>query len=217
MRRRSTKAAVLAAVAALSLTGCAGLRPGVAAEVGDTTISTDEVDAFAKGLCAYFPTSPQGPQTSARVRNIAVFLLIRSELANGYGRDLGVRVDRGAAEEAVRSIEPAVAKLPEEDRETFLDAVRGSVIGDLYATRAATDALAAKGQEATDEAIGAEQTALYQQWAEKAGVELDPRFGAWEDGAVAAKSGSLSVPADAAAPDDGEAADDEAADTKLCG
>ncbi len=212
VRRRTTRVAALVAAAAVTLTGCAGLRPGVAAEVGDAKITVAEVDGFAKGLCAYFPTTPQGGQTSAQARNVAVFLLVRSELANDYGEDLDVKVDHNAAESAVRSIEPAVAKLPADERQAFLDSVRASVIGDLYATRAATDSLAAKGQDLTEQAVNAEQGVIYQQWAEQAGIELDPRFGEWENGTVAAKSGSLSVPEEAEAP-----ATDEAADAELCG
>lgn len=200
--RRTTKLAATAAAVAIALTGCAGLRPGVAAKVGDESITTREVDDFAHGLCVYLAKSPSGPSASADARKLAVGVLVRSELANQYGRRTQLKPDQQNVEASLDSVAGAVTGLDDDERETFLDTVRESLEGEQYVTLAAQAALQSQGKEATDAAVSAEVLKLYTEWSKDADVELDPRFGTWENVDSKLVSGSLSVPVDAdAAPD----------------
>jgi peptidyl-prolyl cis-trans isomerase SurA len=48
---RQVVAGVVAAVAALTLSGCGAAGPGVAAKVGDRTVTTSDVDRLTEGYC----------------------------------------------------------------------------------------------------------------------------------------------------------------------
>ncbi len=195
MTRRTTTLAVFAVLATLALTGCAGLRPGVAAEVGGETITTREVDTFAQGLCTY-DASRSGADTNANTRSRALSILVRSALARDFGNRTALEVDQGTVNQQVEAVEAAVTDLPDEDREKFLEHVRESLVGDQYAVEAATARLTSEGQEPSNEALSQTVADLYADWADEAGVEIDPRFGTWAEVEARPGSGSLSVPAD---------------------
>lgn len=196
---RTTKLTAVAALAALMLTGCAGLRPGVAAEVGEETITIDRLDAFAEGLCAFQPD-----ESVTATRRLALRLLVRAHLAHEYASGFSSSVVPADIDETVRvNVAPAVESLSEDDREVFLDEVRDSIEGDLLAQQAALAGLGVATQPTPEEVQNA-SNALYAEWSEEAGVELDPRFGTWQDANVSELSGSLSVLADPVAePDPG--------------
>jgi hypothetical protein len=201
--RRTTKLAVPALLAAVCLTGCAGLRPGVAAEVGDDTITTHELDDFASGLCVFFKESSGSAPTSKEARTRAMSILVRSALARTYGQGTSIALDEGSVDEQVQSIAAVVKDLPKDEREKFLEEVRGSLEGDQHALQAADAKLISEGKTPDDQARSEEITNLYKQWAADQGVEIDPRFGTWSDVEVKAGSGSLSVASDAKAADTG--------------
>src|SRR6478672_11653656 len=51
---RRVFAAAVAAVAALSLSGCGASQPGAAAKVGDQTVTASDVNRLTDGYCAAF-------------------------------------------------------------------------------------------------------------------------------------------------------------------
>ena len=190
--RRTTKVAAVI-VAAVALAGCAGLHPGVAAKVGDETITIREVDDFAHGLCVYLPNTPNGPSTHANARSLAVGILVRSALANQYGDRTSFQLDQSQIEASLKSVESGVKDLSDDEREQFLDAVRESLEGEQFASLAARSALLAQGKNVDDQTVQAEVTRLYTEWSADEGVELDPRFGTWNKVDSKPGSGSLSV------------------------
>jgi len=197
--RRTTQVAVLAATAALSLSGCANLHPGQAAKVGDHTITTDQVDAFAKPLCTYYAQTKaldengKAPAT-ADVRRRALSFLIQGELAHEFGDKYHLDIDPAELAKNVNGVLAGV-KLPAGQREEFAKEVRYSIEGEMFLQQAIQAALAAAGQQATQETVNAARTKLYTEWSHDAGVRLDPRFGTWQNANAAPLSGSLSVPA----------------------
>ncbi len=60
---RRTLVAVLALTSAGMLSGCAGAQPGVAAQVGDETISVSEVNRLSDGYCAAYERQLKGDGT----------------------------------------------------------------------------------------------------------------------------------------------------------
>jgi len=198
--RRSTKLAVASVLAAVSLTGCAGLRPGVAAEVGDDTITTRELDDFAASFCTFQAKRGQ-PMTSADARVSALTVMIRSELAKDLNEQLDADIDQGLVDQQVVAVAQTVPDLSDDEREAFLEQVRLAIEGDLVVEAAALADVRLSGEEPGAENVGAAKEKIYARWAEAEGVELDPRFGTLKDVVVAPASGSVSVPTDTEAND----------------
>jgi SurA-like protein len=90
----------LAAVVIVSaglLAGCGvadgGARPGVAAEVGDTTIRLADVDDVAQELCDAYSEDPEvegNPVSGAEVRKRALQTLVLRAIADGVAEDRGI-------------------------------------------------------------------------------------------------------------------------------
>ncbi|MFT4010226.1 MAG: hypothetical protein QM655_09330 [Nocardioidaceae bacterium] len=184
---RTRIALVAAAAGTLALTGCSALSPNTAARIGDTRITTSDLDQFARGFCAY-QTAASQPQSNQVTRSTALTIMVRSRLGEEFGSG---PIDESQISQAVTSVEPVLTKLSRDERKEFLDEVRASVTADQYATNAA---VAANGgsqpadlQSATDQ--------IYEEWSKKADVRLDPRFGEWTGTQAQQASGSLSVAA----------------------
>jgi len=93
------------------------------------------------------------------------------------------------------SVEPTVVKLPDEERDEFLKEIREFLVATQLAQAAAISQIQSSGVDVTEQAVGDAVNGLWAEWADEAGVELDPRFGTWQDMNIAVASGSLSVPA----------------------
>jgi hypothetical protein len=190
---RRTPVALLAA-AALLLTGCAGLRPGVAAEVGSDKITTHDLDTFAKSLCAFYSGSGQSA-TSASARNDALTTMVLSRLVEQNATPAATAgIDQSQVDQTVQQVD-SQAKLSGGERDDFLAEVRKAVTASALLQQLVSSSLQASGQQATQQNAQAESTKLIDQWTHRSGVEVDPRFGSWTKGRIEAASGSLSVPA----------------------
>ncbi len=94
-RRLVAVAAGLAAAGMLAGCGLAeeGARPGVAAEVGDTTISLEDVDEAAQELCelrSEDPLTMGTPVSGAEVRTRALQNLVLRTIADGLAEDYDI-------------------------------------------------------------------------------------------------------------------------------
>ncbi len=207
--RRTTKLAVGAFLAALILTGCAGLRPGVAAQVGDAKITTRELDEFASSFCAFTAENGQ-PLSSAEARVNSLTVLLRGQLASELQKQYRADIDRGLVETQLEGVSRSITSLPSDQRKTFLEHVRRAIEGNLVVEQAAVAQVRATGEEPTQENVGAAVEKVYADWAESEGVEIDPRFGTVQNVVVTASSGSLSVPT-------GSEADATLPGSKTCG
>jgi hypothetical protein len=190
--RRTTKLAVATVLSAVSLTGCAGLRPGVAAKVGDDTITTRALDDFASSFCAFQAKRGQ-PMTSSDARESALTVMIRGRLAKDLDQQLKAVIDQGLVEQQVDSVAKTVAGLDKDKLKAFVDQVRQAIVGDLVVEQAAVAAVRGAGEEPGADNVGAAKEKIYATWAQSEGVELDPRFGTLKNVVVTPASGSLSV------------------------
>lgn len=94
IRRARLAAAAVGVVAVGLLSGCGvadeGIRPGVAAEVGDTTISLDDVEGAAEKLCdlrGKDPATKGVPVSGAEVRTRALQTFVLRTIADGLAED----------------------------------------------------------------------------------------------------------------------------------
>jgi hypothetical protein len=170
IRRARIAAAAAGVVAAGLLTGCGiadeGVRPGVAAEVGDTTISLDDVEDAAEKLCdlrGEDPTTKGVPVSGAEVRTRALQTLVLRTIADGMAEDYDVTPS------------PSFANLEEAADDAGTVQAR-EVLGLSYFvnTMQVVGAQEAPGAAAQDQLAAG--IAAAQKWTEREGVKTNPVF-----------------------------------------
>lgn len=197
MAGRRVKLAAVAAGAATVLAGC-GLHPGAAAVVGSQTISHERVDDIATAVCranvagAEASGQQMQPLPTRGARQLAVEILIDTELAQQLGDREGVEANRRAVSEALAQNESGLALLEGQQREDLRRALRDYAESQFMLIELGRQSLGE--QAAEDEAI-AEGRRLLAEYAEEVDVEVDPRYGRFEDGTFKRGGTSLSVPA----------------------
>jgi hypothetical protein len=204
-RARIAKVTALAAAATL-LAGC-GLHPGSAAVVGGDMISTQRVDQVAQALCSSQAgaAQAQGRELASRgARQGALQVLLDSDLSRQFGESKGVQANQGQVSAALASNASEINSLPADQRDAFREALKEYVEGRLMLLEVGRQYLAAQGQPSTDQtkAMAAGEK-LRADFAKKLKIEVDPRYGTFDQakGAFAVSSGSLSVPASQSAAD----------------
>ncbi|MFS0706094.1 hypothetical protein AB6N23_16415 [Cellulomonas sp. 179-A 9B4 NHS] len=162
-RSRATGAAAAALLAAGLLTACAG-HPGAAAVVDGEAVSTDDLTAALDDLTPVYPgVSPQG------VLTILVTEPFLSQVAAARG--VGVSDDQARA----FLEQQAVQQLGEEEA-ARLDFGEQAVVVGRYSLAADAVQAAPDGQAAAEE---------YRQLVDDADIEVNPRFGTFQDVGVA--------------------------------
>lgn len=196
----SAKNVLLAVVAAAVLTGC-GTHPGAAAVVGDQRISADEVDEAAAALCsstvagAEAQGQPRPELASRGARQAAIQLILDSELTRQFAEDEGLKANQQAISAALQQNAQAIQVLPPDQRGVFRELFTAFQESQVLLDEAGTRSLAAQGNAApAPEEAAAEGARLRAEWAADIEVEVDPRYGTYEGGAVVPSSGSLSIP-----------------------
>lgn len=192
-RPRLVPAAVVA-VAGLLLSACGdGVDPGVAAEVDDVRISVDEVDDLATMICQIDVGSGQGGTPKSEQRSTALTVLLSIAL----GREIG-DVEDVPQEQVTQSLQAAsqARALVSEDLKDYFD----EIVSESTRAAAALDAVAVqnlleRGEQPSQETVPPEVAQIQADYLEDHPVELDPRFGEFEDGQIVSDGGSISVPA----------------------
>ncbi len=193
-RRRT---AVLTAAAALLLSSCGSTgAPGVAAEVAGDRITDDQVDEFAKVLCALGGSSGStsgSPTSEVRYRSLEI--LLSNELAEDIADLEGV--DRASVDAAVEQVNATRDMVPEGLRQTFDEVAATFSRAQNAIIDLGRESLVEQGQDPeqiTPDAAYAEGERLRQEYAQSADVSIDPRFGTLVEGVLKPSDGSLSVP-----------------------
>lgn len=180
-RRRGLRSHVIRAGALLGavalLAGCGAVRPGVAAQVGDQSITVAEVDAAAVAFCVAYGTANPGGVVPMRIARD--FLLV-SMIEQSIGDQLATEYDVSpgvAYEQAVSQAKAQISGLPDDQR----DAVLGQQVAAPYrqaVTQAAAEALLAQDGVAspTPKQLQGRTSLLETQWADSNDVVVDPRF-----------------------------------------
>jgi hypothetical protein len=194
------KLAALAAGATTVLAGC-GLHPGAAFVVGSETTSHEEVDDVALAVCsANLATAQMSGQQSQlptrRAREIALDILLETELSQQFGEHEGVEASPREVSQALAQNEQGIAMLPEDRREDFRTALREYAEGQLMVIEVGREEL---GADVSDEEALSEGTRQRTEYVESIDVEVDPRYGRFEDGVFKRGGTALSVPASVAA------------------
>jgi hypothetical protein len=203
-RSRAPRAAALTAVTALALSACS-THPGSAAVVGPVSISEKQLDAVALALCSAQSGSAQAGQgqdlAGRAARQGALGVLLNSSLSKQYGESRGVQADQARISAAVSANQSTIAGLPPSRRAAFRQTLRDFAEAQLMMIAVGRDALTRKGTKSpTDQQALTAATPLRNAWVKKhLAVSVDPRYGRFANGSLAARSGSLSVPVSARA------------------
>lgn len=168
------------ALAAVLLTGCGATSPGVAARVGEESISVNEVDELTGEYCRAIERQLEGNNQTVPMRyfrgGVAGTLAMRSaahQLAEEHGVEPGPVYD-----EKVAQLEQSVSVLDEEVRDAviqvesasaYVEAVQAAVGAKLLAEENASNA------EYSDQL--AQGRKAFRQWLARHDVSFDPQLG----------------------------------------
>ena len=187
-------------VAGFLLAGCGSASPGVAVQVGDERISTNEVDELASEYCRAIEDQLAAQNPPQVVPNrffrggIAGSLTMRT-----IGEQLGEEYDvepGSVYEESVAQLEQSVAVLDEEVRDAVIEVESSSAY--VEAMQAAVGEVlleeeGANGAEHSDQVARGQQA--FEDWISENGVTFDPGLGVkLAKGNVESADTSLSFP-----------------------
>ncbi len=181
-------------VALLTLSGCAGMHPGTAVKVGDTSISRDQVDTISRIQCDLASgQQQQGSQPRSKMVQATVNILIESAIDNMYGDSVGASYDRAALHTQVEQFKSGVAKLPSQDRDAIIKAFTDYARGRLLIQGIGEQKLKEQGQQkpGVDEAVN-EGSQLAGRWAKKLDIQIDPRYNPGKSNQAGGGDGSIS-------------------------
>jgi peptidyl-prolyl cis-trans isomerase SurA len=204
----------LALAATVLLTGCndvPALNPGVAARVGDDTISMGSVDDTATAYCQAAEKQLQEDQSLPQhyVRSqVAGSLALRSA-ADQFAAAHGVTADP-SYDQAVQQAEQSLSDLSESQRQAIID-VQGAPTYVAAVEKAVGGSLGGSGGDKAQAAAGQQ---AFQDWLADQDIRIDPRFGVSIDsGAAQPSDTSLSF----ALSDTSTKADADQPDTEYAG
>jgi hypothetical protein len=185
--------------AVVLLTGCAGATPGVAVQVGDESITVDEVDQVTDNYCTAVEEQLTGGGQVVPLRffrgGIAGILANRSigeQLAAQYDVEAGHNYD-----DQVATLEQSAASLGEDVRDAVVTVETEQVYTQAIQAAVGRQLLneeGARGAKYSETVARGE--AAYEDWVADNGVEFNPQLGVeWVDGDVKPVDTSLSYPA----------------------
>ena len=172
------------ALAAL-LSGCGGgvtdgeLSAGVAARVGDDSISQEQVNRATEGICASLEKqfSEQGQVVPLKqMKQYAVSLMTARVQAEQIADEYGVTPGPEVATDRLEW-EKTAATLPEDVREDYVDAMSTERLLLSVVTQAGEVALEREGvRKPTQEQVMARGSDIFENWAGVRGLDVDPRY-----------------------------------------
>lgn len=181
----------LASASIFLLTGCGavpGFNPGVAARVGDDTVSMDRVDDVTGAYCRAAEAQFQDGQVLAQhyLRGQVAGALALRVAADQFAAEQGVTASADY-DRAVAQAEEQLSKLPDDQAQALVD-----VQGVPIYVQAVEKSVGEQQGETGDAATKAGEKAFLS-WLAEQDIDLDPRFGVSIDkGTTAAADTSLS-------------------------
>jgi hypothetical protein len=197
---------VLIAVAGASMLALSGCTQSgnVAARVGDTTVSTSDVDFLSRMQCETLDKAAQNPTAAAQggvqtvpvaqVRTGMLNTLIETELNRQLASKEHLTYDQNTLRQVMSQFESVVDQVAAKDRDRFRSMVEDVYRGQLQVYTLAQQQLEADGnvnpsQDDVDKAIGA----IEQKYRKTVDIDVNPQYGADADGVAGKADPSLSL------------------------
>ncbi|MCB0909307.1 MAG: SurA N-terminal domain-containing protein [Nocardioidaceae bacterium] len=196
--RRLRSLVVVAAASTMLLSGCAGTHLGVAAEVGDSTITMQTVDDTASDFCT--GVRPQlgtggNPAVASmgKLRTYVVQQLVARKLTDLIAADYGI-TPSSDYRTAVRSAELSASALPEDKRAGYAELqTTGNYVTDVIGAAATAELAKAGNANPSQDEVGKAFSALIDKYLNETDITIDPRFGLSSDLQAADNSVSFAV------------------------
>jgi len=168
--------AATTALAGLLLTGCGGISPGVAVQVGDEEITTREVDRVTANYCtAVGELETEVPMGFVR-QYVVQLLTLRaqvSQIADEYGVEPGSGYYNDVAQR-----QGTAATKPEEVRDDFVELASSSAYAQDVLDQVGRIVLEDQGvPDPTTEQTTQAGIEVFNAWPETHDLEIDPRYG----------------------------------------
>lgn len=190
-----------AGAAVVSLSGCAQVG-GVAAKVGDDTVSADDVEFLTRMQCETLASAADDPASASqvqtvprsRVRTEMVNVLVQSELNAQLAETGDGSYDTASYRQVMDQFEGAVELVGAEDRDRFRDLVGAYYRGQLQAFKLAQIALVGQGVATpTDQQLQDTIAGMQDGFRSSVDVEIDPVYGPGADGLAGEEDPSISA------------------------
>lgn len=181
----------LASASIFLLTGCGAVpafNPGVAARVGDETVSLDQVDDVSTSFCNYVEGQLQAGQVLAGhyLRGQVAGALALRVAVDQFAEEQGVSAADDYAQ-AVAEAEKQLNSLPDDQVQAVID-VQGVPLYLQAVEKSVGEQQGASGDDATKAG-----EAAFLDWLDQQDIDVDPRFGiSIEKGATQPADTSLS-------------------------
>jgi hypothetical protein len=173
-------AALVAAVAVLSLSGCGSASPGVASEVGDKTITTSDVDRLTTGYCAAFEDQFKAAGQIFPMRFIRAYVagqLTMQAATEQFAADNDVTLPASYTDQ-VKQLEQQLAGLPEAHRGSVLEVEQAGAYVQAVETEVGGKLLAEEGKtDADDQAKLSRGKEALDVWLADNPATVNPRYG----------------------------------------
>jgi len=173
-------AALVAAAAALTLSGCGQASPGVASKVGDQTVSTSDVNRLTSGYCAAFADQFKAQGQIYPLRYVRAYVAGQMTLkaaAEQLAADNGVTEPAGYTD-SVKQLEQQLAGLPESDRANVMAVESAGAYVQAVETEVGGKLLVAEGKVGSDDQakLNRGKEAL-DVWLADHPADVNPRYG----------------------------------------
>jgi len=173
-------AALVAAAAALTLSGCGQASPGVASKVGDQTVSTSDVNRLTSGYCAAFADQFKAQGQIYPLRYVRAYVAGQMTLkaaAQQLAADNGVTEPAGYTD-SVKQLEQQLAGLPESDRANVMAVESAGAYVQAVETEVGGKLLVAEGKVGSDDQakLNRGKEAL-DVWLADHPADVNPRYG----------------------------------------
>lgn len=182
--RTALRTAALAGAAGLVLSGCTGdVSPGVAATVGEETLSVSEVDRATRSMCTSIVegvgTGGQSPSSIplSFVRQGTLQLLALDAQARQIAEAYDVEPGADHARERAGRMQAAEA-LPAEARADYVKVMSANALAVSLLDKVGRAELARSGGGRVSAAqAGQAGLEVFRAWPQEHGIDVDPRYG----------------------------------------
>lgn len=191
-----------AGASVLTLSGCSQTG-NVAATVDGKTITNADVTFLADRQCSAINAARKDPAQSSQVQTVSrkqiraamLNAMVQAELNSELGDERNVSYDKASYRQAMDAFEPEVQKAPKADRSRFRDLIGSFYRGQLQVYAIAASELGGQGvTQPTQEQVEGTVAQLQNDFRAKADIDIDPEFGADDNGIAGAADNSLSKP-----------------------
>lgn len=164
-------------VAGLLLTGCGSAAPGIAATVGDETLTVRDIDTATAHYCTSVGDQLESPVPMSFVRQYVVQLLTLRSQADQVAEDYGVTAG-STYENDVAQRQGTAGTMPEEVREDYVTLTSTPAYAQDIVDQVGAIVLEDQGiADPTTDQVTQAGLDVFNQWPDANGIDIDPRYG----------------------------------------